>query len=74
MSTSPAPQVTPVARDVGRTASGDTRREFREPSPPSAPLSSPGIMVGLASKQGARRGVNGGVAPAARMNRFHPRL
>jgi hypothetical protein len=69
----PASQVTPVLRAIGSTASPGTRREFPYARPHHpAPESSPGIMVGLASKQGGEKGVSVGATPTARLNRIHP--
>ena len=58
VSISSASQVTPVLRAIWPNAPRGARREFLEPGPiiEPGPAPYPGIMVGLASKQGARRG------------------
>ena len=74
MSISSASQVTPVLRAIWPNAPRGARREFLE----LGPIPRAGIIPryhGWPGKQaGGEKGVHVGVAPAARMNRFHPRL
>ena len=74
MSISPTSQVIPVARDIGRTASGVTRREFLEPSPTIRATIIPWHHGWPGKQAGGEKGAKVGVTPAARMNHFHPRL